>query len=461
MDLLSMAKNFSSPFCGDLRKQYQEITTCKNIFSGNPPWAFVKKAGLYSSGGSRKMSLLNVGKAIADELSALCFCEQVNIHIDDADAKKFVLKTLEDNSFFSNFPKFLSLVFGIGGGALKVYIDGGRPCIDFVGGDNFFPTSWTSNGIYEGVFFSKTFTDDAIFTLFEHHKYIENCPCVEYSLFKSNNSDSLGVSVPLNALYDDLPEFVRYDNMKNSTMFHYFAPCSCNNIDLNSPLGISVFSNAKDTLKSIDIAFDSLSREFILGKKRIIVPSACVRTVVDPDTGNTTRYFDADDEVYVALKCDEDSDLNIKDNTTILRIDEHIKAINALLNLLCFQIGLSFGTLTFSGSQGIKTATEIISSESKTARTVKSHKNLFAKELTGLVNSILGVGMHLGAIPKKDYSVFVNFNDNIVIDDNALIINNIKLVQAGLKSKLSAVMDILKCDEMTALNELEKVKGGE
>ena len=32
-----------------------------------------------------------------------------------------------------------------------------------------------------------------------------------------------------------------------------------------------------------------------------------------------------------------------------------------------------------------------------------------------------------------------------------------KLVQAGLKSKLSAVMDVLKCDEETAQKELERI----
>ena len=35
--------------------------------------------------------------------------------------------------------------------------------------------------------------------------------------------------------------------------------------------------------------------------------------------------------------------------------------------------------------------------------------------------------------------------------------NNIKLVQAGLKSKLSAIMDVLKCDEKTALKEIEQI----
>ena len=47
--------------------------------------------------------------------------------------------------------------------------------------------------------------------------------------------------------------------------------------------------------------------------------------------------------------------------------------------------------------------------------------------------------------------------DGIVIDDNTKIENNIKLVAAGLKSKLAAVMDVLNCDETAAQKELDRI----
>lgn len=211
-------------------------------------------------------------------------------------------------------------------------------------------------------------------------------------------------------------------------------------------------------MKALDVAFDSFSREFILGKKRIIVPSSCIRTVVDPETGNTKRYFDADDEAYVALKCDETQDLKITDNTVELRIEEHVSAINALLNILCFQTGLSAGTFSFDAAQGIKTATEVISAESKTARTVKANKNLVAELIEGLVKSIIALGIDLGQLPASDdYGILVTMPDSVIIDDNTKIDNNIKLVNAGLKSKRAAIMDIQNCDEATAEEELARI----
>lgn len=48
----------------------------------------------------------------------------------------------------------------------------------------------------------------------------------------------------------------------------------------------------------------------------------------------------------------------------------------------------------------------------------------------------------------------IGFKDNVIVDDNTMIDNNIKLVGAGLKSKLTAIMEIYKCDEKTAQKEL-------
>ena len=49
------------------------------------------------------------------------------------------------------------------------------------------------------------------------------------------------------------------------------------------------------------------------------------------------------------------------------------------------------------------------------------------------------------------------FDDGIINDDNTKIDNNIKLTQAELKSKLSALMDIYGFSETEAEKELERI----
>ena len=59
----------------------------------------------------------------------------------------------------------------------------------------------------------------------------------------------------------------------------------------------------------------------------------------------------------------------------------------------------------------------------------------------------------------RDREVFIDFDDSIIEDTNTTIDKNIKLVQGGLRSKLTAIMEINKCTEEEAMKELERIAG--
>lgn len=434
----------------DIQDFYSDkISLWKNVFENNPPWKKVKRSGLYKKD-KRTMNMLNTAKIICDCFSDLTFSEQCEITLSDETYQSYVDKVLENNGFWENISEFISVAYALGGGVVKVFSESNQPKINFVHADKFLPSVWTGKQITEGIFLTVTYKNKFYYTLIEMQKK----GIVEYKLFKSSSVNQIGNPVELSELYN-IPDSSNYKT--EVPMFAYFKPAISNNVEYDTPLGISIFANAIDTIKALDIAFDSFAREFVLGKKRIIVPATAIQTVVEPSTGKLVRYFDADDEAFVALKSENDENMKITDNTIALRVEEHVSAINALLNILCFQVGLSAGTLSFDNVQGVKTATEVISQDSKTARTIKSNKNLLTETIETVINAVIAVGVYLNQLPKKKYTVTVGFKDNIVIDDNTLIDNNIKLVQAGLKSKLSAIMEVLKCDEETAQKELEQI----
>lgn len=427
------------------------IDKWKNIFENNPPWKSTKKSGLHSKG-DRKLNMLNTAKVLCDCFSELTFSEQVNIVIDDKEYQEYANDCLDKNGFWKHMPEFIAQTYALGGGSIKIYICDRKPVIDYIHADRFLPCGWNGKSITDGIFSSQIYKNGSYYNFYERY----SGGMVDYRLFKSSQSYAVGERIMLSELFSGLPDKTVYADSE-IPMFSYFKPSVSNNYEYDVPLGMSIYANALDTLKALDIAFDSFSREFVLGKKRIIVPAQCIQTVVNHETGQMERYFDADDEAFVALKTEDSENLKITDNTVALRVDEHVSAINALLNILCFQVGLSAGTLSFDAVQGMKTATEVISQDSKTARTIKNNKNLFAENIETVVHALIATGIYLNAIPKKKYSVTVSWNDNIIIDDNTLIDNNIKLVQAGLKSKLKAIMDVQKCDEKTALEEIERI----
>jgi A118 family predicted phage portal protein len=224
---------------------------------------------------------------------------------------------------------------------------------------------------------------------------------------------------------------------------------------MDSPLGVSIFANALDSLRALDVAFDSFEREFRLGKKRILVPDTAIRTIVDPDTGKHVRYFDANDEVYQAFKFENEEGDNFKDLSVELRVDEHVAAINSLLNLFAMQIGFSAGSFSFDG-QSMKTATEVVSENSKTFRTKQSHEVIIEEGLIEMIDIIVDLAALYKIFPKpsKKYEVSVTFDDSIAEDKTGDLNYWTQLVTNKLATRKRAIMSVLGLTEDEAEQEL-------
>ena len=338
---------------------------------------------------------------------------------------------------------------------VKPYIENDKVMLSFVTADCFIPISWRNDSIYEAVFPFEFQKRDKKYTHLEWHLWEDGVYVIRNEVYESQNGQDLGVKVPLAEFFPELEEETRITGLKRS-IFSYFKPNSANNIDTNSPLGISLYANALDTMKAIDTAFDSFHREFRLGKKRIIVPAHMVKATVDPVTGSMVRYFDATDETYEAFDGDMDEQ-KMNDISVELRVDEHIAAINALLNLFAMQTGFSAGTFTFDG-QSMKTATEVISEQSKTFKSKQSHEIIVEAALQELIGSIVAMGELYEMInAPEEYEVTVSFDDSIAEDKSAEIDKQVTLVLNELQSRKRAIMKIFGVTEDEALEIIAEI----
>ncbi|GAA5417934.1 hypothetical protein Pryu01_03012 [Paraliobacillus ryukyuensis] len=368
----------------------------------------------------RRMMTLNMPKTVSEEMASLVFNEKCEINIDDDNTQDYIADVLKHNKFNKLFQDYLEYNFSTGGMVVKPYVVDDKIKLSFVTADCFIPVSYGNEGIKEGVFVDEWREGKYKYTHLEWHLWINGIYTVKNEVYRSeNNSEDIGIKVPL----DSVPKLAGIEEELGMppitrSLFAYFKPNIANNIDTQSPLGISVYANAIDTLKMIDTMFDSLHREFKLGKKRILVPSHMVKTVVDPNTGNMHRYFNANDESYEAMDFDQDAS-TIQDIKIELRVDEHISAINAALNLLATQTGFSTGTFTFDG-QSMKTATEVVSEQSKTFKTKKAHETIIEAGLQELVHAILELSSIYGIYTAPDdIEVSVAFDDSVAEDKQA------------------------------------------
>ena len=335
----------------------------------------------------------------------------------------------------------------------------------------FVPTAWDNSRVKCGIFISREARDGFYYTVVEWHHWDGNSYRVTNDLYRMPIKETeepqniLGWWYPLDKIYPLLSPDTEISDV-HQTYFQYIKPFGANYADDNSPLGMSIYAPAVNTLHGIDIMFDSLQREFVLGKKRIIAPARAMRTTVVNNGSTPQRYFDADDEVWEALATDNPEDLKVIDNSVDLRVQEHISGINGELAILCSQIGFDPGTLAFDQQKGMKTATEVISENSKTYGTVKAHENNIKDRLIDMVNAIFDLAVRYGltwnGVPVErlisgGYNVSVDFDDSIIQDRRAEINEGVILVGASLMSRKKFMVDKLGYTPEEADAEIEQI----
>ncbi|MBP1971592.1 A118 family predicted phage portal protein [Virgibacillus natechei] len=421
-------------------EMFQNIDVWKDLYRGyHAPFHEIKYHTLDGQK-KRTMHTLGLPKVLAGEMASLVFNEKCEISISDQGLSDNIDEVFKQNKFHKKFQDYIEYEFAHGGMVIKPYVEDNKIKLSFVTADCFIPLSWDNDTITEAVFPNEFKRGDKKYTHLEWHLWEQGTYVIRNEVYESSGND-LGHKVSLEQFFPGLDEEVRINGLKKALFIH-FKPNTANNIDTQSPLGISIFANALDTIKSIDTAFDSFNREFRLGKKRIIVPSHMVKSVVNTETGAMERYFDSTDETYESFNTQGMDESKIQDVSIELRVDEHIAGINAMLNLLATQTGFSEGTFSFDG-QSMKTATEVISENSKTFKSKQSHEIIIEAGLQELVESIANIAKLYGIFSAPDdIEVSVSFDDSIAEDKTAIISKQIQMVTNKLTSKKKAIMKI-------------------
>lgn len=442
------------------------------------PWHLIPAPTIKDPDAKREVYRMNAAKAVCAELASLVWGEEcdVNVTIDGRESTDenpdplncFVHKVFSENAFSEKMQELIEQALALGGAAVKVWHeerhdsegnvvpDTGVIRLGYSMADQFVPTAWDNAKVTEGVFISRKAKGGYYYTRLEWHKWDGLTYMVTNELYRSemqrgaeaDSQDILGVRWPLAEVYPYLEAETVIP--VGESLFSYFRTPIANNVDDNSPLGVSMYANALETLHALDICYDSFVREFRLGKKRIIVPAQLISTVVDPDTGAVRRYFNPGDEVYEALSTNSPEDLKITDTSVELRVEEHIAALNAFLSILCLQVGFSSSTFSFDEHGGMKTATEVVSENSKTFKTIRTVQNQLRPMLEHLVRNIIDVavlygtefeGQSVESLATNGYHVNVVFDDGVTQDRQTNINEGVMLVGAGLLSKYTFMTD--------------------
>lgn len=199
----------------------------------------------------------------------------------------------------------------------------------------------------------------------------------------------------------------------------------------NNPMGVSVFANAIDALKAVDIVYDAYVNEYKLGKKRIMVQSQLTRIDVD-EGGEKKQVFDPRDVVYHVLPEDLQDNTLIHEVNMALRSGDLSNGMKDMLQILGFECGLGTNFYKFENGVAV-TATETIYNNQDLHESVNKNKLLLRALLTELCRIILRCGnLFAGAGLNEDTEIAIDLDDSVFVNKEAQLADMRQDVSDGL-----------------------------
>ena len=352
--------------------------------------------------GEVEKKTMSMAKKSAEDMMKLNWSNKCDIKLGSDEKTKRLWDVLDSkqNNFTIMFPQMLEVAFALGTTCMTEYKDElGRTRIEYVlDPSSIVPYAYNNFNITGFVLFNQweevERNKPVYYTHLTYHEFKTEGKDGEYKqvyrkyneLYKSKDSSQLGKEIDFSSKFPNVEELV--EEYTDTPHFQIIKPPIVNNVDINTPMGISIFANSIDKLKAIDDKYDSFDREFEDGKRRILVDKTALKgspTVNDDGSISQQLFFDRNDRTYVAMNGMKDQP--VKDISFNLRYQEHIDSINAELNWYSSALGFGEDFYKFDGA-GKATATEIISQNDDAFRTKQVYETVVRDVIIDLVKSV-------------------------------------------------------------------------
>ena len=413
---------------------YRKIAEWKSWYDANVPRHSTYY--VYTGQGTkvrRRRKSLGMAKTVCEDIADLLINEKVEIVISNPATERYVIDVLDDNNFWVLANDYQERMAYTGTVAFVPYVydgetDGagnlvsGRIGIDYISAGNIFPVSWNNDRISDVVFtFPKTVDRKKYVHLQRHRPDANGLYVIENSVIERGTTGEAWTELTPQQWHELRPFEKLAPRMETGSAEPQFVIQRLNIVnnadpDESNPMGVAIFANAIDTLRALDVKYDSYSNEFELGRKRIFVAPEMLHN------NDGSPAFDPEDTVFYKLPddyADKDQETGmIHEVDLALRVAEHSQAINDELNYLSVKCGFGSQHYRFEDGQ-VKTATEVISENSDMYRRLKKHEIILEQVLINLVRIIIRLGNVLGAGINENVDIDIKFDDSIIEDKQA------------------------------------------
>ena len=399
-----------------LDRMFDENGTSDIIISDKMSSAINLWVQMYETGGpwvSDCLHSLRLPGAIAGEFARLVTVES-EIDVTGSARADFLKQELEP--FLDNLRNYVELGCALGGAVFKPYVSDNGITIDIVQGDCFYPIAFdSSNRMTGAIFIEQLKRKNKILTRAEYHNYSSGVHTIKNRAFSSNSSYALGSEIELSSVpeWAQIAPGVSIQNV-DRPLFAYFKVPSANKTDRHSPLGVSVYAEAAQTIKDADEQYGRFIWEFEGGELAVDVDEELFKHSESEGVKLPKRQ----ERLYRRRSAyhgagSEKSFYEVFSPT--LRDESLVHGLDVILKRIEFQCGLAYGTI--SDPQNVdKTATEIIYSKQRSYATVKDIQKALQAAIDDLIYSMDKLTSLYKLAPQGSYQVVYDWDDSIVND---------------------------------------------
>lgn len=371
------------------------IRTWNQIYAGHPNW--VDK--------DNHVKTINFAKSVSSETARLA-CLDLSIKVSGS-ARAVYLQSVIDN-MFGKIREYVERGCVNGTIILKPNGDG----IDCFDPQRFLPTEVDGNGnIRAGIFFDFYEQSKKYYKRLEYHRFADDgVYLISNRCFISESSTSLGTETDITKTpWKELMPDVGIENIEKP-LFAVFKTPMANNIDIASPLGMSIFAEALEELKDLDIAYSRNAKEIYDSKRTVLADERLFEGKAIMVDGEIVRVKPKMPD-YIRNVLSEGQENFYQEINPNLNTDTRVKGINNILSILAYKCGYSNGYFTFDSMTGIQTATGVEASQQRTIQFVKDVRDKLQMTMDDLIYAIDKYADLYDLAPVGVYQVEYGFGD--------------------------------------------------
>lgn len=374
------------------------VQECINIYQGNPPWLDADD----------NIDTVNFAKAVCSEVARLATLG-IGIHVDGSARADWLQE--EINRIFYLLRQWVE--FGCAYGTVILKPNGDTVEL-YAPGD--FTVTHHKDGKIDGVVFTDSEeVGDKWYTKLEYHRFLDS------GLYAIDNHCFVGTSRNSTDERIDIA-LTPWAGMQEGVTISYPYPLfavlrtpGANNIDMGSPAGLPIFSEAVQELRDLDIAYSRNAEEIFDSSRTVLLDSdALIATgtkVAKTGTAFEMRRRELKLPRHVRNVTGDGTKTFYQEINPTLNTEERLKGLNALLNQIGYKCGFSNGHFVFNESGGIQTATQVEADQQRTIQLIKDVRDGLESCITDLCNALSAFADLYGYAPHGSYELTFDFGD--------------------------------------------------